>query len=311
MTKYENLTRWTMIEQDFELFSFDKCYEDNTPMHYHENFYEIYFFQEGCVTYHIDMNQYRLEPGDMLLIPPGVMHWPFIHDSGRPYKRMFIWINQEYLKSIGTQDSDLTKCFYFDNHGYVLRLDQDELLNISLQISQLLTLKVMHRFGDDLRRRALMTLLMLEVNRICLNPDTQRLPFKAPSQRIQTIVGFIDGNLINQDLSIEAISRAMYLSKSTIAKTFYGQTGITLHKYITKVRMNRAYQMLQRGMSANAAGQALGYKDYSSFYRAFLKEYGSSPSTVFGIESHHIQTPAAQAFENVREIENAPAKGRY
>lgn len=280
MTRYENLTRWTMIEQDFELFSFEKCYEDNTPMHYHEDFYEVFFFQEGHVTYHIDMNQYRLEPGDMLLIPPNVMHWPFIHDSKKPYKRMFIWINREYLRSIGTEDSDLTKCFYSDKHGYVLRLDQAELLNMRLQISQLLELKEKPRFGDDLRRRALMTLLMLEVNRICMSPDTQRLPFTAPSQRIQIIVSFIDKHLEDQDLSIEAISGALYLSKSTIAKSFYGQTGITLHKYITKVRMNKAYQMLQKGMSANAVGQTLGYKDYSSFYRAFQREYGWSPSAM-------------------------------
>lgn len=123
----ENLTRWDMRRHDFEAFSFDACYKSETPLHYHIGFYEVYLFLEGDVTYHIQSEHYSLRPGDILLIPPGMMHWPVIHTPDHPYRRVFLWIDCGYLRSLGTEQTDLTECFAAQNGRHLIRLPEERL----------------------------------------------------------------------------------------------------------------------------------------------------------------------------------------
>lgn len=58
----------------------------------------------------------------------------------------------------------------------------------------------------------------------------------------------------------------------------YGQT---FPEYIATLRLNAAIEMLQdkhHSMDIQSVAEAVGFMNYSSFYRAFLKRYGMNPS---------------------------------
>lgn len=63
--------RQEMQTSDFEIFYYEDKEASDVSMHRHD-YYEIYFFLEGDLSYQIGKNIYPLQYGDICLIPPGV-----------------------------------------------------------------------------------------------------------------------------------------------------------------------------------------------------------------------------------------------
>lgn len=270
----ENLTRWDMRRNDFEAFSFDACYRQETPLHYHIGFYEVYLFLEGSVTYHIQSEQYDLCPGDILLIPPGMMHWPVIHTPKKPYRRVFLWIDCGYLRSLGTDRSDLTECFSVRHGPRLIRLSNEKTAELATVIRRL-SQEPPAAFGEDIRRRARLTLLMADINEAYRKAAPPAID--PQEKRIRDILAFIDAHLSDKDLSVDKIASAFYLSKSGLSKAFKSSMGINVHRYISRRRAYSVQQYIAENVPLKNIPALVGYADYSSFYRAFRGVFGLSP----------------------------------
>ena len=66
------------------------------------SFYEVILCCVGeDVQYLLGSQRYRIQKGDVLLIPPGVSHCPLFPETmHRPYERIVVWINAELLQRI-------------------------------------------------------------------------------------------------------------------------------------------------------------------------------------------------------------------
>ena len=51
-----------------------------------------------------------------------------------------------------------------------------------------------------------------------------------------------------------------------------------MHQHITKKRLAACVEAMRSGQRINEIFGRFGFLNYSSFYRAFLKEYGCPPS---------------------------------
>ena len=114
-----------MITSEFEIYHYRGIYFKPLDFHNHD-FYEVYFFLDGSVTYYIEDQVYELEPGQLLVIPPGRMHWPVIFDSSA-YERMVLWINVDYLHSLENHTELLTQKLNLFNgtNGYLIHLKEE------------------------------------------------------------------------------------------------------------------------------------------------------------------------------------------
>ena len=85
--------------------------EDRPQVAFHAHpFYEIYYFLEGPLErYVVGGNSYRLRPGDILLMPPGVAHHPIFDEGQKPYRRYVLWLSEEQLAQMEQLDPGLTQ----------------------------------------------------------------------------------------------------------------------------------------------------------------------------------------------------------
>lgn len=80
--------------------------------------------------------------------------------------------------------------------------------------------------------------------------------------------------------SITEISEKFGFTNEYISKIFKKYTGVTLIKYITRIRINEAKQLLinQPDLEIKKVGELIGYKDAFYFSRVFKSNVGVYPS---------------------------------
>lgn len=82
---------------------------------------------------------------------------------------------------------------------------------------------------------------------------------------------------ISEEISVEELSGLQGYHPNYFIKIFSREMGMTPHQYVIQCRMQYAVDLLNRGMSNQAVGEACSYSDTSTFTRAFHKYYGVTP----------------------------------
>ena len=67
------------------------------------------------------------------------------------------------------------------------------------------------------------------------------------------------------------------MSVSTITQLFRQKLGTSFYHCVTQHRLIAAKVLIGEGMLLEEVSRTVGFADYSSFYRAFKKEYGITP----------------------------------
>jgi two-component system, response regulator YesN len=89
---------------------------------------------------------------------------------------------------------------------------------------------------------------------------------------------FIQKNYRNPELSLEDVAAELQMSPSYVSKLMKEETGCSFIEYLTRIRVNRAVQLLgDPAVKVFEAAEAVGYGDQHYFSRAFKKVLGVSP----------------------------------
>lgn len=270
----ENSEKTGYLDQDYRLFHIKDQIEKNFSLHYHD-FHKVIVFLSGQVTYHIEEKSYHLKPWDILLVNRYAVHRPEIQSSV-PYERFVLWIQED-----SPTTAELCSCFRKagERSFHLIRLApqmQELLKNLLYQLESALPSQ---EFGAAQMSNALFTQFMVYLNRIFLNKAyiTDRRSYTYDT-RIAELLKYINHHL-DQDLSIDTLSAKYYLSKYHLMRTFKEETGCTLHSYITQKRLLLARSFIAQGVPVMKAASQSGYKDYTTFSRAYKKQFHTSPSS--------------------------------
>ena len=82
---------------------------------------------------------------------------------------------------------------------------------------------------------------------------------------------------IEDDISIDDLSRVANISKYHLIRMFRSQFGMTPHKYILNHRINRVREALRQGNSPTRVAYEFGFYDASHMNRHFKRAYGVTP----------------------------------
>ncbi len=95
---------------------------------------------------------------------------------------------------------------------------------------------------------------------------------------VEKIERYVGRHYGDTDLSLASIANELDLTGSYLCVVFKKETGMTLNRYITQYRMDRAKEALRRnGAKIKRVAYEVGYNDCNYFIKAFKKATGVTP----------------------------------
>lgn len=267
------------LTEKFKLFHLKDSQPREYVYHYHD-FHKLIWFISGDVEYHIEGKSYKLEPHDILLVNQGEIHKPFV-DFSSIYERYVFYISNRFLEEHSEEGSNLNLCFQVahEEQGNVIRLSPQESRTLFETVKLLEEVEKEHTYAE-MYSRILFLKLLIELNRCCLkNPDVYH-KIARYDKKIVELIHYINENL-SKDLSIEALSARFFISKYHMMRKFKEETGYSMHQYILEKRILAARNLITEGCLATTASVECGFKDYSTFSRAYKKLLGQLPSDAY------------------------------
>ena len=243
--------------------------------HCHDFISMIYVLSGGC-AYNISNVRYPVRKGDMIICNPGVYHCKII-DPGEEILEMHIGlgnINVDGLPPNHLIGASCTPVFSLTEY-------EQEILKCS---SSIFFEQENNRPGSVLMLKIHvmeLIVLFLKATRTDAGPaEASSVMFESSDKAsiVSTLISYINENYMRQ-LSLDSISKSIYLSPAYVSKVFKEETGESPINYLIKVRLSKARELLLGGrMSIKAAAKTVGYDDAYHFSKLFKKYYSMPPS---------------------------------
>lgn len=101
----------------------------------------------------------------------------------------------------------------------------------------------------------------------------------SPKDIVQNVKRYIQKNY-SSDISLELLSRKMFISPSYLSYLFKNVTGESYSDYLRDIRLNRARELLEQnsGLKVFEVCYMVGYKEYKYFSQQFKKAFGTNPT---------------------------------
>ena len=264
------------LKDDFRLFHITDGEEHSFSYHYHD-FYKLLVFIRGDVTYHIEGKSFDLKPYDVVLVNAGEIHKPVINRRST-YERVILYISPAFIDSCLDGGDSLNQCFVQaqKSGSNVLRIElfgQSRLYQVLQELEK--------SFGEGafaaaLYQKALFLEFLILLNRFSMDAYTGTyIQNSRCNPKILPMLDYI-GEHLAEDISIDLLASRFYMSRYYLMHLFKQETGYSVASYISTKRLLRARALIQNGMSVTDACYRCGFKNYSSFSRAYKKLFHTS-----------------------------------
>lgn len=241
--------------------------------HTHQMF-ELIYVVKGRGRYVVEGAEYPLLPGTVLLLRPYEYHY-VCPEKNLPYERYVIHFDEE----IAFESDSTLACFRDDRFGAGVYFPGESVDGAVLRAFE--SLDAIERFAEDethlLPSGTVMVRTVVTQILLLLGAARPEEPVAPRKDLLFGVIGYINGHL-NENLTLDELSKRFFVSKYHLCRAFRQHTGTTFLSYLTTKRIAAAQQMIKEGIPVTEIAYRVGFRDYSSFYRAFRKQTGSSPA---------------------------------
>ncbi len=240
---------------------------NNTLFRLHDHdFYEVYVFEKGDCDYAVEGADYPLEEGDMIFVRPGEMHRVH-HRSETEYLRTVIQFDDDFFKHYGCEH--YKEIFWNRACGEKNKISAKTAKSAGIT-EALDALRENLKCRDEAYGKSLVIqILYLAYKNDCFSTEN------TGKKRVKDIVAYINEHFTER-LSLEEIAEKFFITKYHLTRIFKEATGHTVNEYIRLKRIRSVEELSDEETLSEAAAKS-GYKDYSSFYRAYVKANGKPP----------------------------------
>ena len=252
------------------------------------------YIVSGTADFVIEGNRYTVSEGDVILIPPYQTH--LIVSRGQELLVQYIF-HFDFFKSeerillkhrdILTQDNcpgyvPDDKEGLLEGQVIIASIPEEERMDLMRLYLVMRKEFADSRPGRELLLKAACRMALTYMLRY-LKPDGALEELRQSSSKswihVENAINYIQNGDIARELTNEQIAAAIGVSPNYLTRAFQKHIGISLHKYIVTLRMERAQQLLLSGrLNVSEAAAQVGYSSVFVFSKAFKRLTGVSPS---------------------------------
>lgn len=244
-------------------------------LHNHDG-YEVVFFLGGDASILVESEEKKLERGDMILIPPYIVHGVRIVEVEK-YERIVLNFRPHILNEIEDEETDLASYFHSEANRKFSLLSVSaarvpEIIDLMDRLEASLHQK---QIGQNILSKALLAEFMVFVANYTQRhtvPEYDNIMMPT----VKKIFDYIDQNATSE-LTVESIAESLHHNSDYLGHIFKVTTGGSLKYYINAKKIAMAQQLLREGNPPVDVCFMLGFSNYSSFSRCFSKHVGRSP----------------------------------
>lgn len=264
------------LTSSFKIFHIKDQEHHDYSYHYHD-FHKILILLNGDITYCIEGRTYELAPNDIVLVNAKEVHRPIIK-SDRTYERIILYISPDFLTKYQEPDNDLSLCLReaAAEQSHVLRFDSTNISKLNNAIFSLEAASKETDYASALHCRILFLEFMIQLNRAAIHHRVAFIGNSPSNEKIVAILNYINEHL-TEDLTIDGLCTRFFLSRYYLMHMFKEQTGYTIGGYLSAKRLLLAKDLIADGNPITEVCYTCGFKNYSTFSRAYKKSFGESP----------------------------------
>jgi len=244
---------------------------------------EILCVLSGEGIFHVEGSVYHVAAGDLVIMRPAEAHYIEINPD-IPYERIIINFDSSILSSLDPDGALMAP--FLDRKAGKQNLYRSKDFQ-SQDYMQHLQAIVHDQTGF---RATTIANTILLLRQICIQFHTKQKASPEPDTVEYKIIRYINKNL-HRELSILELCDTFFISKAQLCRRFKASTGTTVAKYIAAKRLLACRQLLSQGRKPTEIYSMYGYKEYSTFYRAYMKAFSQSP------KEFPIDTPVPETGE--------------
>lgn len=253
------------------------------------------YIAQGCAEFVVDGNKYVCDVGDVIIIPPYKTH--IVRSLGNDPLVQLIF----HFDFFERPDSLLLKHQNVQESEEDITISKQEtILNGQVIIApgvsgkryerKRLYLSMYKEFNNTKEARSIMlkaysTLLLITTLRDNLKgietstPKDQDIIKSKSWMHIENAIAFIEAHYDHDNLSNAIISNAIGVTPNYLTRVFGDFLGISLHKYILNVKIEKAQQVLTIGkVNITEAAEITGFNSIHAFSKIFKTVVGMTPS---------------------------------
>jgi AraC-like DNA-binding protein len=217
----------------------------------------------GKCSYFIDKHSFEVAPGDIVLIPAGVIHRTGY--DGNEHSRLLIECSLHYIPESVREG--------LGNMPYLYRNPSAE----GELKSMLHKIEEEFKSPDEYSEQSLLTRMHALFFFLVRNRGFEGA-ITPKNMMIEDVISYIKKNY-STDIRLSSVAQSYFVSPEHLSRTFKRDTGFCFNEYLTLVRLQHAENMLtQKGKKTiSEIAYSCGFNDSNYFSDKFKKVYGVSP----------------------------------
>lgn len=212
----------------------------------------------------VEGKEYTLQAGEAFLVQVPSNHRYYLPETSEGWEFIFI--------TIYGKEAERVFNLAHEKLGYVLTCHpESSLIQMLMEIYEAAKEQ---KITDAFQSSAISYSFIMELYRFVLNIDKKEGVYPKP---IVKSILFIKNNY-EKDIMLDDLVEVSGISKYHFTRLFHKTTNYTPIQYITKVRLNRAIELLKStDETIDEIAKQVGYANGNYFIKVFQKKIGQSP----------------------------------
>ncbi len=240
-----------------------------SAMHYH-NTYELYYLVRGEREYFIGGEFYKVTDGDIVFIPPMLLH----RTAGKGAMRCLTYFSEEFFSRFFTSEARSALAL---DRPFVFRPDDATREQIERDLASMMA-AYYKEDGITAADQPLWATCLYRILLTLWHTPNRYIAEAYTDERMGQIIRFINEHY-SSIKEIEEIAERFFISKFHLCRIFNKNLGLPLVTYLNTIKIRAACEMMKNEkLNLTEIATRCGFNSSSYFCKVFKSEKGVSPT---------------------------------